>query len=79
MSDKWYPVIDYITCIDCGVCVDKCQNSVYDQTKSPTPVVLNPVNCSEGCHGCGKLCPTSSITYVGDVKKKDSCNCGGRC
>ena len=39
---------------------------VYDQRKAPTPVVVNPEGCIQGCHGCGNLCPNGAITYVGD-------------
>ena len=32
MSLKWYPVIDYVTCIECGTCSDFCQHGVYDKS-----------------------------------------------
>jgi len=66
MSDTWYPVIDYEKCIECGACMDKCKHGVYDHKKIPTPVVIIPENCIQGCHGCGKLCPVEAISYVGD-------------
>ncbi|MDZ7640601.1 MAG: 4Fe-4S dicluster domain-containing protein [Desulfurivibrio sp.] len=66
MSKTWYPVIDYKKCIECGVCTNKCKMGVYDLKKLPAPVVSNPENCVHGCHGCGNLCPTEAITYVGD-------------
>lgn len=76
MSKKWYPVIDYVNCIECGTCTDKCKHGVYDQVKAPTPVVVYPEGCIEGCHGCGSLCPQSAITYVGDTAgSADSCGC----
>jgi NAD-dependent dihydropyrimidine dehydrogenase PreA subunit len=77
MSKKWYPVIDYIECIECGACTDLCKHGVYDLKKSPSPVVVFPEGCVEGCHGCGNLCPVNAITYVGDkVNADDSCGCG---
>lgn len=66
MSKKWYPVIDYVNCAECGTCVAKCQHGVYDEKKAPTPIVINGVGCIEKCHGCGNICPNGAITYVGD-------------
>ncbi|HZK26908.1 MAG TPA: DUF2703 domain-containing protein [Thermoclostridium sp.] len=66
MSKTWYPVIDYLTCTECSVCIDKCPYGVYDVKKAPYPVVLNPTSCVDHCHGCGNVCPVGAITYVGD-------------
>jgi len=91
MSKKWYPVIDYMECKECGVCSKMCPHDVYDMDKSPTPVVINPNNCIDHCHGCGNKCPEGVITYVGDdtgwtpknrksndkkYECKEGCNCG---
>jgi len=44
--------------------------TVDDFKKIPTPVVVNPNGCIQGCHGCGNLCPTKkAIQYGGDKKK----------
>ena len=66
MAQKWYPVIDYVSCIECGACSTKCPHGVYDLAKAPTPVVINPLECVDHCHGCGNRCPVGAITYVGD-------------
>lgn len=66
MTDKWYPVIDYIACTECGSCVMECLHGVYDISKAPLPVVKNPEACIDHCHGCGNSCPAGAITYVGD-------------
>ncbi|MEA4972461.1 MAG: DUF2703 domain-containing protein [Candidatus Metalachnospira sp.] len=66
MAKGWYPVIDYITCVECGTCAAKCPHGVYDAVKAPSPVVLNPLNCVDHCHGCGNRCSVGAITYVGD-------------
>ena len=66
MSETWYPVVDYLTCTDCGICINKCPRGVYNLTKAPCPVVLNPTSCVDHCHGCGNVCPVGAITYVGD-------------
>lgn len=79
MSKKWYPVIDYVKCAECGACVDMCPHGVYDKKKAPTPIVIFPEGCIEGCHGCGNQCPTGSIEYVGDTKEKASNGCGCEC
>ncbi len=66
MAKTWYPVIDYLTCAECGTCVVKCPHGVYDTAKAPSPVVTNPEACIDHCHGCGNRCPVGAITYVGD-------------
>jgi len=80
MSKKWYPVIDYVECIECGSCIDKCKHGVYDQKKASTPVVVLPESCIQGCHGCGNLCPVDAISYVREkTKEDDNCICGCSC
>ncbi len=88
MAKNWYPVIDYLVCMECGTCVTFCPHGVYDETKSLSPVVLHPEKCMDHCHGCGNKCPAGAITYVGDDtgwappqgKKREeigsSCCCG---
>ena len=66
MAKNWYPVIDILTCRECGSCVAKCTHGVYDKNKAPVPVVVKPDNCIDHCHGCGNLCPTGAIVYAGD-------------
>jgi NAD-dependent dihydropyrimidine dehydrogenase PreA subunit len=66
MAKAWYPVIDYLTCVECGACIQKCSHGVYSSEKAPTPVIRNPEACIDHCHGCGDLCPVGAITYVGD-------------
>lgn len=76
MSKTWYPVIDYEKCIECGVCTEKCTHGVYDLKKAPIPVVIVPESCVHGCHGCGNLCPTNAISYVGNHgEKNEVCGC----
>lgn len=87
MAKTWYPVIDYLTCVECGTCVTKCPHSVYETAKAPSPVVKSPESCVDHCHGCGNRCPVGAITYVGedtgwtppngDLPEEDSCgSCG---
>lgn len=66
MTEKWYPVIDYTECMECGICIEKCTHGVYDVTKAPTPSVKYSEACIDHCHGCGNRCPVGAITYVGD-------------
>lgn len=91
MAKAWYPVIDYSLCIECGACIKKCSHEVYDKDKEPTPKVKNSLNCVDGCHGCGNICPVGAITYVGDntgwtplngehnEECGYGCSCGGSC
>lgn len=87
MANTWYPVIDYLTCVDCGTCIAKCQHGVYDKAKKPSPVVNNPEACVDHCHGCGNICPEGAITYVGEntgwsppngeqLVEESCCSCG---
>ncbi len=66
MAKAWYPVIDYLQCAECGSCITKCSHGVYDPAKAPVPVVKSPASCIDHCHGCGNICPSGAITYVGD-------------
>ncbi len=66
MTQKWYPVVDYTECIECGLCVEKCPHGVFDPDKTPIPVVIYPEECVDHCHSCGNRCPVGAITYVGD-------------
>ena len=66
MAGHWYPVIDYMLCAECGRCTRKCSHGVYNPARAPVPVVLRPGACIDHCHGCGNLCPTGAITYLGD-------------
>jgi NAD-dependent dihydropyrimidine dehydrogenase PreA subunit len=87
MEKTWYPVIDYLTCTDCGTCVATCPHNVYDTTKAPSPIVNMPEACIDHCHGCGNKCPVGAITYVGDdtgwappngelTEEESCCSCG---
>lgn len=66
MAKRWYPVIDYAVCTECGSCVSNCPHGVYNRKKAPVPVVTAPDACADHCHGCGNRCPVGAITYVGD-------------
>ncbi len=66
MAQSWYPVIDRSLCITCGICSTNCPHGVFDMAKRPVPVVVNPIDCVNHCHGCGNRCPVGAITYVGD-------------
>ncbi|NLI92555.1 MAG: 4Fe-4S binding protein [Peptococcaceae bacterium] len=78
MSKKWYPVINYENCIECGACVDKCSHGVYEKGMNK-PNVIYTDGCVEGCRGCQKLCPVDAIEYVGDTGSDSGCDCGCSC
>lgn len=66
MAKRWYPVIDYAVCMECGTCVLNCPHGVYNEKKAPVPLVMAPDLCVDHCHGCGNRCLAGAITYVGD-------------
>jgi uncharacterized Fe-S cluster protein YjdI len=66
VAKTWYPVIDYTLCAECGRCVSKCAHDVFNKAKAPVPVVAEPDACVDHCHGCGNLCPSGAITYLGE-------------
>ncbi len=78
MSKKWYPVINYENCDECGACVKKCKNGVYEPNTTK-PNVINPDGCIDGCRGCQKLCPSDAIDYVGDTGEQTEVSCGCSC
>jgi len=78
MSKKWYPVINYENCVECGACINKCSHGVYEKGTSK-PNVIFPEGCVEGCRGCQKLCPADAIEYVGDTGSNSSCDCSCSC
>lgn len=61
MAKQWYPVIDYDSCISCGICTEKCSHDVYDTQKAPSAHVIYPDGCVDQCHGCGNLCPSDRL------------------
>lgn len=65
MSKGWYPVVDMDKCSGCGICYNFCPNGVYAE-KDGFPVVVNPDNCVQGCHGCEFKCGFGAIRYEGD-------------
>ncbi len=76
MSKNWYPMINYENCTECGSCIEFCSHGVYDEEKAPTPKVINPEGCIEGCKGCAGICPADAITYFGDSEERET---GGGC
>ena len=75
MAAKWYPVIDYAACVECGTCSNFCPHGVYDKSKSPTPVVVNPDGCIDHCHGCQNKCPAGAISLIENVARIDYAKC----
>jgi NAD-dependent dihydropyrimidine dehydrogenase PreA subunit len=66
MAKNWYPLIEEELCQQCGACVEKCRQGVFDKDRAPVPVVVGPERCVDHCHGCGNLCPSGALTYMGE-------------
>lgn len=73
MAKKWYPVIDILSCVECGTCVNFCPHGVYDKKKSPVPVVVNSEGCIDHCHGCGNKCPQGAISVGHFLRTVHTC------
>ncbi|QSX09168.1 ferredoxin family protein [Alkalibacter rhizosphaerae] len=73
MARKWYPVIDWMKCTECGACIERCMNGVYKQG-TKRPLVLHPENCT-ACMACQRVCPENAITYEGDTIGDVGCGC----
>ena len=70
MDKNWYPVIDILTCMECGTCVNFCPHGVYDKQKFPISVVGNPDGCIDHFHGCQKKCPAGVAALAANKAHK---------
>jgi NAD-dependent dihydropyrimidine dehydrogenase PreA subunit len=60
----WFPTIHYDACLGDRICVDFCQNGVFEwDEENKHPVVQNPLNCVIGCDSCAQQCPVDAITF----------------
>lgn len=66
MSEKWYPIVEYEKCVNCGLCINNCPYDVFDKKSALRPFVLDPDSCFDYCHGCGNCCPEGAIVYFGE-------------
>lgn len=61
----WYPIIDEVKCIGCGLCATTCGRGVYKYDyKNKKSKVVNPLNCMVACQTCANLCPAGAIFFV---------------
>jgi NAD-dependent dihydropyrimidine dehydrogenase PreA subunit len=73
MARKWYPVINWMKCNECGACVERCVHQVYKQGTT-RPLVLHPENCTS-CMSCQRVCPEGAIDFEGDTVGDVGCGC----
>ncbi|WP_432667167.1 4Fe-4S binding protein [Wukongibacter baidiensis] len=67
---KGKPVVDYKTCMACGICIQACPFSCLDSVKTDVdkykkayPYLVDKQRCTS-CGLCDKACPVSAITLV---------------
>ena len=61
VSSPFVAAVDADTCIDCGICVDRCQMDALSLADGA--ISLNLDRCI-GCGLCVSTCPTGSLTLV---------------
>ena len=60
---EWGPTIDESACCDgCRVCLDFCQNGVYDWVDGRVRVVQRTA-CVPGCSHCSTLCGAGALRF----------------
>ncbi len=60
---RWYPVIDYGRCTNCGQCVGFCQCTVFDRDDQETVRVAVPDACRNCRPACSRSCPADAIIF----------------
>ena len=61
------PVIDYLKCNHCGVCISVCPMKVYEKEDDKV-IVKRPSECI-GCRACEVQCPENAIGII-DLKEE---------
>lgn len=63
MEPRWYPVIDYMRCVDCGQCMEFCLFGVYSKADDGRVAATRPEACKPGCPACARVCPNGAIMF----------------
>jgi len=61
--ERWYPVIDYSRCAECGQCFDFCLFGAYERDDGGRVKVSSPDSCKPGCPACARVCPAGAIIF----------------
>jgi NAD-dependent dihydropyrimidine dehydrogenase PreA subunit len=60
----WYPTVDAEKCTGCRTCVEFCENGVLEFDEQALEAkVRSPFSCVVECSTCGRLCPSSAISF----------------
>ncbi|MHC4914933.1 MAG: hypothetical protein ACYTGB_05520 [Planctomycetota bacterium] len=62
-EERWYPVVDYDRCENCGDCMEFCLFGVYDVDGDERVVAADPDACKPGCPACSRVCPRGAIMF----------------
>ena len=60
---RWYPVVDYGRCTNCGECVKVCRRGVFGVSDGGTVGVVRPDACGNCCPECNCACPARAIIF----------------
>ncbi len=63
IEPRWYPVIDYSRCANCGQCRQFCLFDVYGEDEAGAIRAVAPDNCKDGCPACARVCPHGAIMF----------------
>ncbi|MDK1030958.1 MAG: hypothetical protein QGD94_03035 [Planctomycetia bacterium] len=63
VTRRWYPVLDYSRCTNCGQCRNFCLFGVYSISPEGEIRVENPDNCKPNCPACARICPEVAVIF----------------
>jgi NAD-dependent dihydropyrimidine dehydrogenase PreA subunit len=58
----WGPILDEDACTDCKVCLEFCQQGVYEVIDDHVRVVAKG-SCIAGCSHCAGMCEAGALTF----------------
>ncbi|MCL2862821.1 MAG: 4Fe-4S binding protein [Methanimicrococcus sp.] len=73
MAKHWFPVFSVAKCVQCGVCVSSCPESLLNFADA-SPVLLDEELCRPNCFECVKACERGAVGILRPAKPCDCCS-----